>query len=300
MNDLTVVIPVYKNEEKFLEFFNHNFKYFKDIPVVITDDYPLSQLGKKLPKLPNILYTLNKKNLGFSLNVNKGVKLAKTKYVLILNSDVKLVNDKFKEVLKRFKPNIFAFSLKQKEKNNQFVGRNILFFKRGLFVHSAVKSFSNDYNAWADGGAMLVSRRKFLRLGGFSSLYKPFYWEDIDLSYQAWKMGWRIYFVNDFYVEHHHETTIGKYFKKKYVTTIAYRNQLYFCWRNITDLDLLIKHILFLPVNLILIGFKDPLFLIGFFWALLTIFKPLKERIKFSKFKLSDKTVLRVFKDRIK
>lgn len=300
MIDLTVVIPVYKNEEKFLEFFNHNLNFFKNLPVIIMDDYPLSKLKNKLPKSKNILYVLNKSNLGFSANVNKGVKLTRTKYVLILNSDVKLLNNKFLQVVKRFKPDTFAFSFKQKEKDNRFVGRNIVYFRRGLFYHSAVEKFENGYNAWADGGVMLAATRKFLRLGGFSSIYKPFYWEDIDLSYRAWKMGWKVYFVNDFYVLHQHQTTISKYFKEIYIKTTAYRNQFYFCWRNISDFTLLLKHLLFLPANLILISIKDPLFLVAFFWALATVYKPVKERFKFGRFKLNDKTVLRIFKDRIK
>ncbi|PJE58197.1 MAG: glycosyltransferase family 2 protein, partial [Candidatus Portnoybacteria bacterium CG10_big_fil_rev_8_21_14_0_10_36_7] len=45
-------------------------------------------------------------------------------------------------------------------------------------------------------------------LNGFDELYSPFYWEDIDLSYRAWKTGYTVLFDPQVLVEHHHETTI--------------------------------------------------------------------------------------------
>jgi GT2 family glycosyltransferase len=35
---------------------------------------------------------------------------------------------------------------------------------------------------WTSGGSMLVNRSKFIELGGFDHVFKPFYREDVDLS----------------------------------------------------------------------------------------------------------------------
>ena len=60
----------------------------------------------------------------------------------------------------------------------------------------------------------------WLKLGGMDTLYSPFYWEDIDLSYRAWKSGYQILYDPNIIVEHHHESTIAKYFDKKKVSDI--------------------------------------------------------------------------------
>jgi GT2 family glycosyltransferase len=63
---------------------------------------------------------------------------------------------------------------------------------------------------WAGGGACAVDRRRFQLLGGFDSLYHPFYVEDTDLSYQAWKRGWKSVLAPGSRVIHKHRGTTGR------------------------------------------------------------------------------------------
>jgi GT2 family glycosyltransferase len=107
---------------------------------------------------------------------------------------------------------------------------------------------------------------------GFDTLYSPFYWEDIDLSYRAWKAGYTIRFDTHVLVEHHHESTIATYFQKSRIDTIAYRNQLITIWKNISDYRYFGEHILYLVKNLITYPFKGEMsFLKGFWMALLLL-----------------------------
>ena len=43
---------------------------------------------------------------------------------------------------------------------------------------------------YANGGGSFFRRRLFHQLGGFHHHYSPFYWEDADLGWRAWKLGW--------------------------------------------------------------------------------------------------------------
>ena len=52
--------------------------------------------------------------------------------------------------------------------------------------------------------------RKFLELGGFDRLLEPFYLEDTDLGYMAWKRGWKVLYQPRSVVYHEHRGTIGK------------------------------------------------------------------------------------------
>ena len=114
----------------------------------------------------------------------------------------------------------------------------------------------------------MIDLKKYREIGGFDSLYSPFYWEDIDLSYRAWKQGYSVLFDPEIVVEHHHESTIKSFFSDFYVTSIAYRNQLLFIWKNIYDTRLLAEHNKALIKQLIRSIFSDPAFISGYFRAL--------------------------------
>src|SRR5581483_9702281 len=82
--------------------------------------------------------------------------------------------------------------------------------------------------------------------------YNPFYWEDIDISYRALKAGYRIFFEPKSQVIHEHEEgSIRRKYTANQIKVIAYRNQLFFVWINITDLNLQLSHIIWLPYHLL-------------------------------------------------
>ena len=87
-----------------------------------------------------------------------------------------------------------------------------------------------------------------MQLGGMDPLYAPFYWEDVDLGYRAWKRGWRIIFDPRAHVVHDHEISVIKHnFSQQHVQSIAQRNQLLFIWKNIHDTKMIRSHLLVLP-----------------------------------------------------
>lgn len=268
---ISIVIPTFKNKEQLIQNLNHNMKFFNDCQVIIVNDNPQESLVEALRQFKNLILIENKNNLGFGGSITVGMKRTKYSYVMLLNDDVVLDNANFKKTLGYFKKDfsLFAVSFAQKEKDGKTIGKNFLYWKFGLVHHSKAKNLNFGYNAWAEGGACIVDKGKFLEIGGFDSIYTPFYWEDIDLSYRAWKSGFKIVFDPNILVQHHHESTIGKYFSKKFVKTIAYRNQFIFIWKNITDPFLWFQHVAFLPYNLVYYLIKGELeFVKGFIMAL--------------------------------
>ncbi len=79
----------------------------------------------------------NRENKGFAASVNLGIQKAKMKYVMLLNSDVKLTDDKYKDSIDFFKkdPELFAISFAQKEKDGSMVGKNQLYWINGMAYH---------------------------------------------------------------------------------------------------------------------------------------------------------------------
>lgn len=104
---------------------------------------------------------------------------------------------------------------------------------------------------WAGGGSAAFDRRMYLALGGFDTLYDPFYMEDTGLSYQAWRRGWRVLFTSRSAVLHEHRGTSRKVFGDDYIDNVIRRNQHLFVWRNITSPALLASVLGLLPLTIL-------------------------------------------------
>ena len=249
---ITVVIPVYKKTQEFIANLSHNVPHLTDVDIVVVNDNPEISIKGELSAFNKIKLIENKKNMGFSGAVNIGVKQVKTPLIMLLNSDVKLLNKSYEKSVRHFEEkNIFAVSFAQKEKDGRIVGKNRIYFKNGFFQHNFAKDLKFGQNGWAEGGACLIDKQKFESLNGFDELYSPFYWEDIDLSYRAWKAGYAILFDPQVLVTHHHESTIRTFYNSREVRSIAFRNQLIFIWKNIHDPGKIFSHIIFLKLYLL-------------------------------------------------
>lgn len=276
----STIIPVYKKTDIFIKNLKINYPFIKETEIIIVNDDPETSI-KNFLKNYKVELIENTKNLGFGGAVNKGVRSSSNKYIFLLNTDVVLKNDQFKNSIKLFGEDkkLFAIGFAQTEKDSQIVGKNSIYWKNGFFRHKKASNIFFGKTAWAEGGSSIFSKEKFLELGGFDELYSPFYWEDIDISYRAWKIGYKVLFDPNILVEHHHESTISTYFSSKTIKKISYRNQLIFIWKNITDINLLFSHYLLLIPNIIILLFKGEFdFISGFFSALSKISKINKQR----------------------
>lgn len=292
---ISVIIPTYKKTDLLIENLKWNLKFLDSCEIIIINDDPKESIQNELSNLPVELIE-NKKNLGFAGAVNVGIEKAKRDYILLLNNDVRLEQLLTKKNLEPFTENehLFAIGFAQKEKEG-VVGRNRIFFKRGLFLHEKKNSLESGKTAWAEGGAALMKKKVLLELRGFDTLFNPFYWEDIDLSYRAWKLGYTVLFNATFVVEHHHESTIASYYKKKNIEEIAYAHQFIFTWKNIDDKRLLFSHVIWLPYHFLSFGIKGIwTFHKGFFQALKSI-GTIREKKGTGLTKRTDKEVLDLF-----
>lgn len=241
----------------------------------------------------------NEKNLGFSSTVNKGVKAARGDIVVLLNTDVSPAIDFLNPLLKHFDgPLMFAVGCVDKsyEKGKIVLrGRGLGEWKKGFLIHRRGEPNSKN-TLWVSGGSAAFRKSIWDTLGGLNELYNPFYWEDIDISYRALKSGYKIVFEPDSVVVHEHEKgSIKKKYNAMYIKIISYRNQFIFAWENATDIDLQLKHFLWLPYHLArsLIN-RDGAFFIGLLKAIVLFPKIVSSSFKAQKkFKKSDKQVIR-------
>lgn len=252
---ISVVIPQYKGKEKLFKNLTHNLPFLTGCEVIVVNDFPEVPLTKEMKTLfPSVIVVENEKNLGFAGAVSEGINKASGAYVFLLNNDVVLKDNSFLAALQHFEREslLFAVSFKQIEKDGGHVGRNKIFWSHGFFRHAKADPGTHGINGWAEGGSMIFDKKKYNLIHGFDTLYSPFYWEDIDLSYRAWKAGYTIQFDTSVLVEHHHESTIATYFQKSRINTIAYRNQIMTIWKNISDPLYFAEHIFYLTKTLLI------------------------------------------------
>ncbi len=210
-----------------------------------------------------------------------------------------LHNDGFISLLDRFAkhPNLFAIALSQRDKDGALGGKNRILWKSGMILHERSPATSTGVTAWAEGGSSIFRSSLFRELGMLDELYSPFYWEDVDLSYRAWKAGYEVLFSSEVAVTHHHESTIGAFYHTHKIKEISYRNQFIFNWKNLTDTELLIKHLLSLPLLVVfaVLG-ADSALLAGIVKAFLKLPAIFKERQKLKKInKRTDQQILDMF-----
>lgn len=217
------------------------------------------------------------KNRGFSSTVNRGVKEAQGDIVVLLNTDVYPEKGFLEAVLPHFDdPQVFAVGFMDKSIEGDKIvlrGRGIGWWQKGFYVHKRGEVNQKE-TAWVSGGSGAFRRSIFLKLGGFAEIYNPFYWEDIDLSYQAVKAGYKLMFEPKAKVIHEHqEGAIKKRYSERAIKFFSYRNQFLFVWRN-ANLKQWLSHLFWLPYHLIFTSFKSQgIFLAAWFGAMIRFLK---------------------------
>lgn len=280
MKSLTIIIPNYNGAlilpENLPIILEYSKKY--NATIIVVDDASTDASLKVLSQMPQIhtheqVVTPNSRpeiqikpdkinlikkqtNQGFSSTVNIGVHYAHTELVCLLNSDVIPSINFLDPVLPHFdNPKTFAVGMKDLSDDQAEHGRGKFIFHRGFLLHerleTADKSLETGKTGWVSCGSGVFVKKIWDELGGLDELLNPFYFEDVDLGYRAWKSGYELYFEAESIVEHvHKKGAIKSNYQEQRIKTISYRNQFFFTLKNLTDTTLLAKHFLYQPFNL--------------------------------------------------
>jgi len=274
---VSIVLPNWNGEALLLKNLDEVILASHGAETIVSDD--ASTDGSVLmlkEKFPDVIVVANVKQQGFSGNVNSGVARATGDIVVLLNTDVRPTKNFLDTLLPHFDdPSVFAVGCLERSHEKEGIverGRGLAWWEKGYFIHSK-GNVTKGVTAWVSGGSGAYRKSMWDEIGGMDTLYNPFYWEDIDLSYTARKAGFQTLFEPKSIVEHFHEE--GK-IKTSYssfdVKRIAYRNQFFFIWKNLSDFRILLLHIVWTPVRLLqALFYGDFMMLLGFVFALLQL-----------------------------
>ena len=176
-------------------------------------------------KFNEVVLIANKKNTGFSVANNQGIKIAKGSNILLLNPDTVIQEDSLRKCLEFFDKNedAGALGVKMYDGNGRFLPESkrglptpsVAFYKifglSSLFPNSKIFGkyhlgyLSQNENHKVDvlSGAFMMIRKKVLDEVGLLDETFFMYGEDIDLSYRIKEGGYENYYFSNTNIIHY-------------------------------------------------------------------------------------------------
>lgn len=250
----SVVIPNWNGRDLLEKYLPSVIEALSDNPrneIVVVDNGSTDGSAAFLrERFPCVKVLALPENLGFGGGSNAGFREASNDIVVLLNSDMRVDRGFLAPLLAGFSDEkVFAVSCQiffsDPKKLREETGLTQAWWAGGqLRVRHRMDAAVTDLYPcfYGGGGSCAFDRRKFLELGGFDHLLRPFYLEDTDLGFMAWKRGWKVLYQPQSIVFHEHRGTIGKKFSPEYIQGVLKKNFVLFAWKNIHEWSRLRQH----------------------------------------------------------
>jgi len=264
MGNVSIVIPNWNGRELLERFFasvvdaaeHYRAESNSEVEVVVIDDASTDDSrewlvsnygGQEFVRIIKL-----EKNLGFLCAVNGGFASAKYPIVFLLNSDVSVEPDCIGPLIDHFEDeSIFAVCCHSNRIGTDRLdaGGKVGTFERGfwrVFLNYDVMPGEADnelISFFGSGGYTAYDREKWNRLGGFQECLSPNYWEDVEISYRAWKRGWKVLYEPASVVSHLGSVSIKKSTSKGELDIVSERNRLLMTWINLHDPGMFASHV---------------------------------------------------------
>jgi len=215
-----------------------------DHVVVVADDGSTDDSIHYLATTHPEVEVLALRHRGFVHACNAAVAAATTEAVVLLNSDVTVASDFLSPLLEDLSlSDVFAVGCKFLNPDGSLTdalgNRTSCQWLHGmLYVHHETdpsRLMETSPQLYANGGGMAFWRERWLSLGGFDPLYRPGYWEDVDIGYRAWGRGLRVLYEPRSVVFHEQGSTMRRVHQRRYVELISAKNAILFAWKNLLD-----------------------------------------------------------------
>ncbi len=238
---VSVVIPNY-NGINFIEICLDSLRKqnYKDFETIVIDNCSEDGSDKLIEeKYEEIRLVRMDKNYGFSIAVNKGIKLSETEFVLLLNNDTEVHKDFVGELVKCIEKSEDIFSCSSKMIS--FKDRGIMddagdlyaicgwAFQRG--IGQKINNYTKEHDVFASCAGAAIYRRKIFDEIGMFDVRHFAYLEDIDVGYRARINGYRNVYCPKAIVYHMGSATSGSRYNP-FKVKLSARNNIYLIYKN--------------------------------------------------------------------
>ena len=244
-NNLELSIIIVSSQLKYLgDCLKTTYRALKNIPneIIIIDNASIDKIGKQIKdQFPEVKIIRRELNGGFGENNNMGMKIAKGKYVLLLNDDTKIINKNiFKEMIEWMdshpKVGLSSCALLNPDlKNYQGSGGyfptllrviawmtfiddipyldNLIKPYHPMHPSSFLNTNENYYKKihkqdWVTG-AFFFMRKKAMDQSGIFDEKFFLYVEEVELAYRIYKKGWETWYLPKWKTVHYGMATNG-------------------------------------------------------------------------------------------
>ena len=254
-------------------------------PVVLVDNRSADDsVAFARQHFPSVEVVISPRN-DFLFSLNDVIRERREDVVIVVNNDMRFDEDFVGPLVSHFSdPNVFGVgaAILSWDGSANTVGPRCARLHRWWF-HKwwRYDRQQPSLTLEACGGAAAYRRRMFLELEGFDPLYRPGYYEDLDLAYRAWARGWKIIYDPRSRAYHKESVSILARYGDAGKARLLYRNHLLFTVKNVGGPGFLIGFLLLLPYRVLgplLHGYRVPV--AGFFRAVPRF--PLALRRRFS------------------
>ncbi len=221
--------------------------------VVVANGAPRERYQAVLEKYPFVELIHSPGPLGFSAAIGRGLAAARYDWTLLLNNDMTLEPGALRELAARRAEDVFAIaaqimqqSTDRRREETGFVDWYI--DVTGIHVFHSVPGRTHEPrdSLCASGGAGLFRTLPLREYVRDSSVYDPFYWEDVEWGVRARQDGYRVLFCATAKARHRHRATTARFYAAAEIDRIVERNRLLFDMRNAVtgkDADSLLQQV---------------------------------------------------------
>ncbi|MBI2641935.1 glycosyltransferase family 2 protein [Candidatus Roizmanbacteria bacterium] len=236
---LSIVIPTHDSQntitDLLISIHTSDFSHFENIEVVVVDDASKDKTREVVRKLiAKLKYSLSlspiRKNVGPARARNYGVKKAKGKYILFLDSDVLLAKSTLRyayQMAKEAKVKAFTGIWHYEQKTNKFFP-NFKAMRDWVYWFIEREKYARYYLFSTRIAG--IDRKLFLKIEGFNKSFPEATVEDIELTYRIEKYT-KIKFSPELLIYHEFEDFLPiaiKYFKRSRDWVKLYQKRLRF------------------------------------------------------------------------
>ncbi len=210
---VSIVIPVYNKISYTINCLDSilRCKGESSFEVIVVDDGSTDNTLECLSLIPNIKVIVAGENMGFVSACNAGAEHATGEYLCFLNNDT-LVTPSWLEQLVgtiRTDPTCGAVGARLVYPDGILQEAGAMLWRDG-----ATRGYGRDDDpskpeycylrevSYCSAACLLIPRNLFERLGGFDALFKPAYYEDVDLCMRIQELGYKVVYQPEATVIH--------------------------------------------------------------------------------------------------
>ena len=228
LNLLDIIIVNYNSTDYLLRCLGSIYDALEDVPakVIVQDNASEDGVDRVQAMFPQVVFTKNNYNMGFSKAVNKGLKQGAAPYVVLLNPDAYVIPGFFECVMRYMEENpdvgIVGPEILNSDGSIQGSARRFptpltALFGRNTFLtkwfpmnritrQNVITTRSDGVSPigvdWVSGACMMVRRRAVEDVRFMDERFFM-YWEDADWCRRMWHNGWKVVYFPQAHIIHY-------------------------------------------------------------------------------------------------